>query len=111
MLSQNPKDIKSWLASRVIPENRAFVGSVLATQGLAAGDTKGIIDVCHGLSVNDAFWVVPEGFDGSWRQHNLYENQLDEALSHVAFTGRTAGPRHKAGLSAEWTCGGTYPKA
>lgn len=111
MLNQNPDDIESWLASRVIPKNRAFVESILATQGLSTGDTKGIIDVCRGLSVNDAFWVVPEGFDGNWHTYNLYENQLDSALSLVAYTGHSTGQRHKAGLSTEWTTDGTYPKA
>lgn len=96
---------------RVIPKNRAFVESILATQGLPAGDIKGIIDICHGLSVNDAFWVVSEGFDGSWHEYDLYENQLDAVLSLVAYTGHGTGQRRKAGLSAEWTTDGTYPKA
>ena len=30
MLSQDPTSIESWLASRVIPKNRAFVESILA---------------------------------------------------------------------------------
>ena len=111
MLDQGPERIEAWLASRVIPESRAFADVILASCGLGVGDTKGIIDVCHGLSANDAFWVVPEGFVGSWHEHNLYENQLDAVLARVAYTGTGAGQRYKAGLSAEWTCDGTYPKA
>ena len=53
-----------WLQRRVIPKNRAFVDEILKTLGLSHNDTKGIIDVCKGLSLNDSYWVVPEGFEG-----------------------------------------------
>ena len=39
-----------WLERRVIPKNRAFVDEILKTLGLSLNDTKGIIDVCKGLS-------------------------------------------------------------
>ena len=50
-------------------------------------DTKGIIDVCKGLSLNDSYWVVPQGFTGTFAQYNLYENRFSEILSLVAYTG------------------------
>ncbi len=43
-----------WLERRVIPKNRAFVDEILKTLGFSHNDTKGIIDVCKGLSFNDA---------------------------------------------------------
>ena len=76
-----------WLQRRVIPKNRAFVAEILKTFGLSVNDTKGIIDVCKGLSLNDSFWVVPQGFEGSFAQYNLYENRFSEILSLVAYTG------------------------
>ena len=45
--------IVKWLRSRVIPKNRAFVDEILKSLGLSLNDTKGIIDVCKGLSLND----------------------------------------------------------
>ena len=51
-----------WLQRRVIPKNRAYVAEILKTYGLSVNDTKGIIDVCKGLSLNDSYWVVPQGF-------------------------------------------------
>ena len=65
-----------WLERRVIPKNRAFVDEILKTLGLSHNDTKGIIDVCKGLSLNDSYWVVPEGFEGKFSQYNLYENRF-----------------------------------
>ena len=55
-----------WLQKRVIPKNRAYVAEILKTFGLSVNDTKGIIDVCKGLSLNDSFWVVPQGFAGTF---------------------------------------------
>ena len=43
-----------WLQRRVIPKNRAYVAEILKTYGLSVDDTKGIIDVCKGLSLNDS---------------------------------------------------------
>ena len=76
-----------WLRRRVIPKNRAYVAEILKTFGLSVNDTKGIIDVCKGLSLNDSFWVVPHGFAGTCAQYNLYENRFSEILSLVAYTG------------------------
>ena len=76
-----------WLQRRVIPKNRAYVAEILKTFGLSVNDTKGIIDVCKGLSLNDSYWVVPQGFTGTFAQYNLYENRFSEILSLVAYTG------------------------
>lgn len=99
-----------WLERRVIPKNRAFVDEILKTLGLSANDTKGIIDVCKGLSLNDSYWVVPEGFEGRFAQYNLYENRFSEMLALVAYTG--AGQSRQAfTTSPELTTNGMLPKA
>ena len=60
------KGIVKWLSHRVIPKNRAFVDEILKTFGLSSNDTKGIIDVCLGLSLNDSYWVTPVEFNGKF---------------------------------------------
>lgn len=109
--SRSGERLLSWLETRVIPKNRRFVDQILAQAGVTDDSTFGILDVCLGLSVNDAYWVVPHGFDGTWADYNLFENDLDEALALVAYTGYTTSQRHKAGLSSEWTTDGQFPKA
>ena len=99
-----------WLERRVIPKNRAFVDEILKTLGLGHNDTKGIIDVCKGLSLNDSYWVVPEGFEGKFFQYNLYENRFSEILALVAYTG-AGGSRQAFTTSPELTTGGMLPKA
>lgn len=99
-----------WLQRRVIPKNRAYVAEILKTSGLSVNDTKGIIDVCKGLSLNDSYWVVPQGFTGTFAQYNLYENRFSEILSLVAYTG--IGQSDAAfTTSPELTTNGMLPKA
>ena len=79
--------ILSWLRKRTIPKNRAFVDEILKTLGLSVNNLKGIIDVCKGLSLNDSYWIVPDGFEGKFSVYNLYENRFSSILSLVAYTG------------------------
>lgn len=81
------ESVIKWLRRRVIPKNRAFVDEILKTLGLSHNDTKGIIDVCKGLSLNDSYWIVPSGFEGSFKDYNLYKNRFSSVLSLVAYTG------------------------
>ena len=98
-----------WLQKRVIPKYRAHAAEILKTFGLNVNDTKGIIDVCKGLSLNDSFWVVPQGFAGTFAQYNLYENRFSEILSLVAYTG--IGQSDAAfTTSPELTTNGMLPK-
>lgn len=109
-LALTDEGVVKWLRNRVIPKNRAFVDQILKTLGLSINDTKGIIDVCKGLSLNDSYWVVPQGFTGTYEQYNLYENRFSEVLALVAYTG--AGSSDKAfSTSPELTTGGMLPKA
>ena len=109
-LELNPEGIVKWLRRRVIPKNRAFVGEILKSLGLGINDTKGIIDVCKGLSLNDSYWVVPQGFIGTFEQYNLYENRFSEVLALVAYTG-AGGSDRAFTTSPELTTGGALPKA
>ena len=109
-LELSDSGLSSWLKRRLIPKNRAFVHEILRTLGLRMNDTKAIIDVCKGLSLNDSYWVVPLDFHGSFNQFNLYENNFSEILSLVAYTG--AGRTHEAfTTSPEFTTHGMLRKA
>lgn len=98
------KGIIKWLSNRVIPKNRAFVDEILKTFGLSVNDTKGIIDICLGLSLNDSYWVTPVEFEGKFVDYNLFENPFSEALSLVAYTGvGSAEKRSRPLLSSQQT--------
>lgn len=109
-LALTGEGVMKWLEQRVIPKNRAFVDEILKTLGLSINNTKGIIDVCKGLSLNDSFWVVPLGFRGTFKEYNLYENRFSSVLALVAYTG--IGQSHEAfTTSPELTTQGMLRKA
>ncbi len=109
-LEQTSEGIIRWLSRRVIPKNRTFVDQILKTLNLSQNDTKGIIDVCKGLSLNDGYWIVPKGFEGTYEAYNLYENRFSKILALVAYTG--AGQSHETfTTSPELTTSGMLPKA
>ena len=109
-LTLTDEGMVQWLQNRVIPKNRAFVGEILKQLDLTIDDTKGIIDICKGLSLTDSFWIVPEGFEGKYSEYNLFENQFSEILSLVAYTGNM-GSREVFTTSPELTTNGMLPKA
>lgn len=77
----------SWLRHRTVPRNRRNVDVLLAKMGLDPKDVRGIIGVCRGLSLNDVYWVVEDGFKGTWAECNLYDNPFSAAVAQLAFNG------------------------
>lgn len=102
--------VMKWLERRVIPKNRAFVDQILKSLGLSVNNTRGIVDVSMGLSLNDSYWVVPADFTGSFKEYNLYENRFSEALSLIAYTGYGQG-NDVMSTSPELTTSGMLRKA
>lgn len=104
------KGVISWLKSRVIPKNREFVDTVLSKMGLSSNDTIGIIKICKGLSLNDSYWVVEEGFAGKFEKYNLYENNFTRTLSLIAYTGHGSMTAKGFTSSPEFTTNGMLKK-
>ena len=111
LLEPTAENARLWLQGRTIPKNRKFVDRILETAGLAFNDKIGILDICKGLSVNDAYWLDDGTVNVSFADINLYDNQLDETLALVAYTGYSSSQKHKIGLSTEWTTDGQFAKA
>lgn len=109
-MEQTNNGILKWLQRRVIPKNRAYVEEILKSLSLNVNDTKGIINVCKGLSLNDSYWVVPENFEGKFAEYNLYENRFSEILSIVSYTG-VSQSEAAFSTSPELTTNGMLPKA
>ena len=72
-LTLTDKGLLDWLKSRVIPRNREFVDKILSVYGLDHNNILGIVKLCMGLSVNDSYWIIPEGFEGKFKDYNLFE--------------------------------------
>ena len=100
----------SWLSHRTAPRNRRHIEELMARLGLNPRNVRGIIEICRGLSLNDVYWVVDDGFKGTWTDCNLYENPFSKAVSVVAFSG--IGPDIDGGWtsSPEFTTNGMLAK-
>lgn len=99
-----------WLTRRIVPRNRAHVQDMLLKFGLDPHDTRGIIKLCRGLSLNDVYWVVEDGFKGRWKDFNLYDNAFSKTVSLMAFTGGGSFARPSWTSSPEFTTNGMLAK-
>lgn len=99
-----------WLKHRTIPKNRLYVQNFLSRCGLSINRPMNIIRVSKGLSLNDCYWVVEEGFDGNFERFNLYDNPISNILAYIAFTGYGSSVRSSLCSSPEFTTNGMLPK-
>ena len=109
-LQLSDKGLLDWLRSRVIPRNREFVDNILSVYGLDHNNILGIVKLCMGLSVNDSYWIVPDGFEGKFKDYNLFENGFDKALSLIAWTGFGSVRPSAFSSSPEFTTNGNLRK-
>lgn len=102
--------VAKWLKRRTIPKNRAYVHNLLSKSGLSLNRPMNIIRVTKGLSLNDCYWIVEDGFEGSFERYNLYENRFSNVLALIAFTGYGSSVRTSLDSSPEFTTNGMLPK-
>jgi hypothetical protein len=99
-----------WLKHRTIPSNRADVRNLLSKCGLNLNRPLNIIKVSKGLSLNDCYWIVEDGFEGTFDEYNLYDNHLSRVLANIAFTGYGSSFRSSLASSPEFTTTGMLAK-
>ncbi|MDO4477801.1 MAG: XRE family transcriptional regulator [Lachnospiraceae bacterium] len=109
-MTVSDEGLSHWLRNRTIPKNRAFVNKFLAKCGLSINRPMDIISVSKGLSLNDVYWVVEEGFDGTYEKYNLYDNNFSNVLALIAFTGYGSSQRSSLASCPEFTTNGMLPK-
>ncbi len=109
-LEVSGEGIAKWLKHRTIPKNRAYVRNFLSKCGLNINRPLHIIHVSKGLSLNDCYWVVEEGFEGKFSDYNLYDNRFSRILALIAFTGYGSSIRTSLASCPEFTTNGMLPK-
>lgn len=109
-LELTEEGIAKWLKHRTIPKNRAYVHNFLSKCGLNINRPMTIIKVSKGLSLNDCYWVVEEGFEGPYDKFNLYDNRFSQVLALIAFTGYGSSIRTSLASCPEFTTNGMLPK-
>lgn len=109
-LNLSEDGLSKWLRHRTIPKNRAYVHSFLSKCGLNINRPMNIIRVSKGLSLNDCYWIVEEGFEGEYSKYNLYDNRFSQVLALIAFTGYGSSVRTSLQSCPEFTTNGMLPK-
>lgn len=109
-LENSCEGLTKWLKHRTIPKNRAYVHNFLSKCGLNINRPMNIIKVSKGLSLNDCYWVVEEGFEGTFEKYNLYDNRFSQILALIAFTGYGSSIRTSLASCPEFTTNGMLPK-
>ena len=109
-LEVNADGLFKWLKHRTIPKNRAFVHDFLSKCGLNLNRPLSIIQASKGLSLNDCYWVVEEGFEGTFSRYNLYDNRFSQILALIAITGYGKSIRSSLDSCPEFTTNGMLPK-
>ena len=110
MASADEETVSAWLRHRTVPKNRAYVNSLLAAMGLSPNRQMDVIKASKGLSLNDCYWVVEEGFSGTFAKYNLYDNRFSRVLGLIAFTGYGSNQVSGMTSSPEFTTNGMLPK-
>ena len=110
-LEVDDNSLKRWLEKRTIPRNRAYVSNFLSKLCLNEKDTKGIIEICQGLSLNDSYWVVKEDCTDKFSDKNLYTNSFNTNIASIAFTGYGSYTRSSFRSSPEFTTNGMLAKS
>jgi len=107
------RELVTWLCRRTAPMGRHFMRDLMFSLGLNMRDPdfhRKSLELSLGLSLNDVYWVVPDGFSGAWKDSNLYENSFSKSMAEIAFTGFGVRATDEATTSPEMTTNGMLPK-
>ncbi|MCD8285774.1 MAG: XRE family transcriptional regulator [Clostridia bacterium] len=102
--------VMNWLHRRAIPRNREYAEDLLEKTGLAWEDIMGFIEAGYGLSLNDSYWVVEDGFKGSFARQSLYDSPFAQDVAILALTGHGHIKPHSHYSTPELTTDGMLPK-
>ena len=101
-------DIKDWLTNRSAAKHRRFVRNLL--QEYNALDLEGFIALTNCLSLQDTLWVRKVDSDLQWENTNLFDNEFNDVITHLAFDGTGLYGEQITVTSPELTTDGNFDK-
>jgi len=99
-----------WISTRTVPRGRKYILAALRQLGIPSDDVRAIVEFSRGLSLNDVYWIVEDGFSGSWKDYNLYDNDFSNDVAVLALTGLGLAPEEKQTSSPEFSTNGMLRK-
>ena len=89
----NTTEFQHWCASRMLSLDRTHAKAILnaigASQSPTDADRADIALSCHCVSLIDVHWVREKGEEISFKQINLYDNSLNEAIVELSLRGKS----------------------
>ena len=99
--------ITAWLEGRNYAKHKEHMKKWLKEWGI--DNTKGFIELTHGLSLNDSLWVKDTTSELTWSKVNYYSNKFSDVAEKTAFDTGLMGLQFSP-TSPEVTTEGTFPK-
>lgn len=100
-------DIHDWVSRRNFAKHKEHLRRWLKEWQI--DDLEGFIQITHGLSLNDTFWIRPEGSRLRWKEISLYTNAFNDIVSRTAFETGLHGLKLSS-TSPEFTSEGSFEK-
>ena len=104
-----------WCAHRVLSLDREHAKAILNACGLKQAVTdKDKADIAleyKCLSLRDFYWVKKKDDTDQWKEINLFDNSLSNAVVSIALNGENLSVTNKYLISSDLTTDGVFPKA
>lgn len=98
-----------WLRARSLPRRRRYADNICRLYGCNTNATEMIIAASMGLSLEDAYWVVPHASTTRFEDVTPYLNSFSETVAQTALWGCANEPTQE--ISPELVTQGTLRKA
>lgn len=77
----------SWIAYRTLQIERTNAKTLLNGLRLSQINKAAICRACHGLNLTDVYWIQEEGENLTWKDINLYHNDISRPIAATALLG------------------------
>lgn len=113
-LMNNLDNFYHWCASRVLSLDRKYAKDILnsigVTQAVTDKDRAKISLSYYCVSLTDVFWIRRQGEKITFKELNLYDNPLNEAIVELSLKGRQMTVTNQE-LAPDLSTKGCFPKA
>lgn len=113
-LINNLTNFNHWCASRVLSLDRKYAKEILNSIGMAQAvtdqDRAKISLSYHCVSLTDIYWIKEKNEEVSYKNINLYDNSLNEAIVELSLRGKPMTVTNQE-LAPDLSTKGCFPKA
>lgn len=75
--------LNQWWTTRSIPASRLGIGEALESMNISS--PKLLLVLCHGLSLSDQYWILPDGSNLTWDKINFFQNDFSYDIGDILF--------------------------